>query len=207
MVSPMATPMANEAADRAPAVVTRTGRRRQLTEENKRRTVEETCRPGQSLSVVARRDGIDPPPIVPVAASPRDWRIGCADKLRGRSKRRITAEERSKAIVLMTETVAAHLSSLRGLPPGGSLSFSQSRCAVCDDSSPAGSRSRYLWPAKRRQIASADDARSRPRLFRLRCSGGRAGHEVPIELAARFDAGAPIRSCSSAMPSYTSNRG
>jgi hypothetical protein len=31
--------------------------------------------------------------------------------------------------------------------------------------------------------------------------GGRAGHEVPMELAARFDAGAPIRSGSSAMPS------
>jgi transposase-like protein len=59
MVSPMATPMANEAADRVPAVVTRTGRRRQFSEEDKRRIVEETCRPGQSLSAVARRYGID----------------------------------------------------------------------------------------------------------------------------------------------------
>ena len=50
---------ANEAADRAPAVVTRTGRRRQFSEEDKRRIVEETCRPGQSLSAVARRYGID----------------------------------------------------------------------------------------------------------------------------------------------------
>jgi hypothetical protein len=33
MVSPMATPMASEAADRVPAVVTRTGRRRQFSEE------------------------------------------------------------------------------------------------------------------------------------------------------------------------------
>src|SRR6202022_2734686 len=53
MVSPMATPMANEAADRVPAVVTRTGRRRQFSEEDKRRIVEETCRPGESLSAVA----------------------------------------------------------------------------------------------------------------------------------------------------------
>ena len=59
MVSPMATPMANEAADRVPAVVTRTGRRRQFSEEDKRLIVEETCRPGQSLSAVARRYGID----------------------------------------------------------------------------------------------------------------------------------------------------
>src|SRR5215831_19883513 len=49
MVSPMATPMASEAADRVPAVVTRTGRRRQFSEEDKRLIVEETCRPGQSL--------------------------------------------------------------------------------------------------------------------------------------------------------------
>jgi hypothetical protein len=31
-----------------PAVVTRTGRRRQFSEEDKRRIVEETCQPGQS---------------------------------------------------------------------------------------------------------------------------------------------------------------
>jgi hypothetical protein len=59
MVSPMAAPMANEAADRVPAVVTRTGRRRQFSEEDKRLIVEETCRPGQSLSAVARRYSID----------------------------------------------------------------------------------------------------------------------------------------------------
>jgi transposase len=59
MVSPMATPMANEAADRVPAVVPRTGRRRQFSAEDKRLIVEETCRPGQSLSAVARRYGID----------------------------------------------------------------------------------------------------------------------------------------------------
>jgi hypothetical protein len=47
--------MANEAADRVPAVVTRTGRRRQFSEEDKRRIVEEICRPGESLSAVARR--------------------------------------------------------------------------------------------------------------------------------------------------------
>jgi hypothetical protein len=41
MVSPMATPMANEAADRVPAVVTRTGRRRQFSEEDKRLIVED----------------------------------------------------------------------------------------------------------------------------------------------------------------------
>src|SRR5215471_12650730 len=57
MVSPMATPMANEAADRVP-VVPRTGRRRPFSED-KRLIVEETCRPGQSLSAVARRYGID----------------------------------------------------------------------------------------------------------------------------------------------------
>ena len=59
MVSPMAIPMANEAADHVPAVVTRTGRRRQFSEEDKRFIVEETCRPGQSLSAVARRYAID----------------------------------------------------------------------------------------------------------------------------------------------------
>lgn len=42
-----------------PVVVTRTGRRRQFSEEDKRRVVEETCRPGQSLSAVARHYGID----------------------------------------------------------------------------------------------------------------------------------------------------
>jgi len=46
MVSPMATPMASEAADRVPAVVTRTGRRRQFSEEDKRLIVDETRRPG-----------------------------------------------------------------------------------------------------------------------------------------------------------------
>jgi transposase len=51
--------MASEAADRVPAVVTRTGRRRQFSEEDKRLIVEETCRPGQALSAVARRYGID----------------------------------------------------------------------------------------------------------------------------------------------------
>jgi transposase len=51
--------MANEAADHVSAVVTRTGRRRQFSEEDKRRIVEETCRPGESLSAVARRYGID----------------------------------------------------------------------------------------------------------------------------------------------------
>jgi transposase len=55
----MGTGMANEAADRVPAVVTRTGRRRQFSAEDKRGIVEETCRPGQSLSAVARRYGID----------------------------------------------------------------------------------------------------------------------------------------------------
>lgn len=59
MVSPRANPMANETADRVPAVVTRTGRRRQFSEEDKRHIVEETRRPGQSLSGVARRYGID----------------------------------------------------------------------------------------------------------------------------------------------------
>jgi len=59
MVSPMAAPMINEAADRVPAVVTRTGRQRQFSEEDKQRFVEETCRPGQSLSAAARRYGID----------------------------------------------------------------------------------------------------------------------------------------------------
>jgi hypothetical protein len=59
MVSPMAAPMINEAADRVPAVVTRTGRQRQFSEEDKQRIVEETCRPGQSLSAAARRYGID----------------------------------------------------------------------------------------------------------------------------------------------------
>jgi len=44
--------MAKGAADRVPAVVTGTGRRRQLSEEDKRRIVEETCRLGQSLSAV-----------------------------------------------------------------------------------------------------------------------------------------------------------
>ena len=84
MVSPIAIPMANQAADRVPAVVTRTGRRRQFSEEDKRRIVEETCRPGQSLSAVARRCGIDLRLLV--AASPGGWRISCADKLRaGRS--------------------------------------------------------------------------------------------------------------------------
>ena len=51
--------MINEAADRVPAVVTRTGRQRQFSEEDKQRIVEETCRPGQSLSAAARRYGID----------------------------------------------------------------------------------------------------------------------------------------------------
>jgi Transposase len=51
--------MANEAADRVPAVGIRTGRRRQFSEEDKRLIVEETCRPGQPLSAVARRYGID----------------------------------------------------------------------------------------------------------------------------------------------------
>jgi transposase-like protein len=51
--------MINEAADRVPAVVTRTGRQRQFSEEDKQRFVEETCRPGQSLSAAARRYGID----------------------------------------------------------------------------------------------------------------------------------------------------
>ena len=36
MVSPMATPMASEAADRMPAVVTLMGRRRQFSEDDKR---------------------------------------------------------------------------------------------------------------------------------------------------------------------------
>src|SRR5262249_34298431 len=86
MVSPMATCMANEAADRVPAVVTRTGRRRQFSEEDKRRIVEETCRPGESLSAGGRRCGICLRPLVPGGASPGGWRIRCADKLRaGRS--------------------------------------------------------------------------------------------------------------------------
>jgi transposase len=59
MVSPMASPMADEATDRVPAIVTRTGRRRHFSQEDKRLIVEETCRPGQSLSAVARRYGID----------------------------------------------------------------------------------------------------------------------------------------------------
>jgi hypothetical protein len=74
MAIPMAIPMANEAADRAPAVVTRTGRRRQFSEEDKRRIVEETCRPGQSLSAVARRYGID------CSGGGEPW--GLADQLR-----------------------------------------------------------------------------------------------------------------------------
>ena len=40
MVSPIATPMAGEAADRVPAVVTRTGRRCQFSEEDKRLIVD-----------------------------------------------------------------------------------------------------------------------------------------------------------------------
>ena len=51
--------MANEAADLVPAVVTGTGRRRQFSEEDKRCIVEETGRPGESLSAVVRRCGID----------------------------------------------------------------------------------------------------------------------------------------------------
>jgi hypothetical protein len=50
MVSPMANPMASAAADRMPAVVTRAARRRQFSEAGRRLIVEETCRPGQSLS-------------------------------------------------------------------------------------------------------------------------------------------------------------
>ena len=46
MASPMATPMASEAADRVPAVVTRTGRRRQFSEEDKRLIVDAAIRDG-----------------------------------------------------------------------------------------------------------------------------------------------------------------
>jgi hypothetical protein len=78
--------MAKGVVDRVPAVVTRTGCRRQFSEEDKRRIIEESCRPGQSLSVAATPLRNRPAPIVPVAASPGDWPIGCADKLRvGRS--------------------------------------------------------------------------------------------------------------------------
>jgi len=70
--------MANEAADRVP-VVPRTGRRRPFSED-KHLIVEETCRPGQSLSAVARRYGIDLRPIVPVAASPGNRTSMCAVK-------------------------------------------------------------------------------------------------------------------------------
>jgi transposase-like protein len=51
--------MAKGVVDRVPAVVTRTGCRRQFSEEDKRRIIEKSCRPGQSLSVAARRYAID----------------------------------------------------------------------------------------------------------------------------------------------------
>ena len=58
MVSPMATPMANEATDRVPAVVTE-----RAPTSIQRRGQATHCRgdlgPGQSLSVVARRYAID----------------------------------------------------------------------------------------------------------------------------------------------------
>jgi hypothetical protein len=55
MVSPMVTPMANEAADRVPAVVARTGRRLQFSEENKRLIVEETPELLKAADPQARR--------------------------------------------------------------------------------------------------------------------------------------------------------
>jgi transposase-like protein len=58
-VSPMANPMAKPSVNRAPPVVARTERRRQFSEEAKRRIVGEASRPGGSMSEVARRYGID----------------------------------------------------------------------------------------------------------------------------------------------------
>jgi hypothetical protein len=80
----MAAPMINEAADRVPAVVTRTGRQRRFSEEDKQRIVEETCRPGQLLSAAARRYGIDRR-LVDAAAS----RYRTGEAVRRRSARRV----------------------------------------------------------------------------------------------------------------------
>jgi transposase-like protein len=57
--NPMANPMAKGKVKRAPPVMARTERRRQFSEEAKRRIVGEASRPGGSMSEVARRYGID----------------------------------------------------------------------------------------------------------------------------------------------------
>jgi transposase-like protein len=68
MASPMANPGAGHMAKKravaplpasAPAPVPAAGARRQFSEEAKQRIVAETCRPGASVSAVARRYGID----------------------------------------------------------------------------------------------------------------------------------------------------
>lgn len=59
MANPMASPMAKATVKRAPPLVTGSERRRQFSEEAKRRIVGEASRPGGSLSEVARRYGID----------------------------------------------------------------------------------------------------------------------------------------------------
>ena len=59
MANPMANPMARVGMKRAPPVVARTERRRQFSEDAKRRILGEASRPGGSLSEVARRYGID----------------------------------------------------------------------------------------------------------------------------------------------------
>jgi len=64
MTSPMTNPMTEETepplleATAPPLVVARSGRRRRFSEAAKRQIVEETCRPGATVSGVARRYGI-----------------------------------------------------------------------------------------------------------------------------------------------------
>ncbi|MBM3565341.1 MAG: transposase [Alphaproteobacteria bacterium] len=59
VVNPMANPMAENLAEGAAPMVGGTARRRQFSEEAKRRIVGEAGQPGGSMSGVARRYGID----------------------------------------------------------------------------------------------------------------------------------------------------
>jgi hypothetical protein len=59
-LSHMATPRVNHMAKQpAPVTVPPPGGRRQFSEELKQRVVAETCRPGASVSEIARRYGLD----------------------------------------------------------------------------------------------------------------------------------------------------
>jgi transposase-like protein len=59
MANPVANPMATAKVKKAPPVVSGSDRRRQFSDDAKRRIVGEASRPGGSMSEVARRYGID----------------------------------------------------------------------------------------------------------------------------------------------------